>query len=120
MLLAGCELTGEALLTAIDTVSLAAGSAAALTGGITESGTSHCRSGCRESVLLYREEDVFHMRASHLRTGAFCCHSCSLGQGAHRFTACQSVSKGTVQEERQGRDFTFPILMGRKGFGTEI
>ena len=44
------------------------------------------------------------------RAGAFCCHSCCLGQGDHSCTAPQSVTKSTLQEERQGRDFLFPVL----------
>ena len=44
------------------------------------------------------------------RAGAFCCHSCCLGQGDHSCTASQSVSKSSLQEERQGRDFLFSVL----------
>ena len=49
-------------------------------------------------------------RAGQGRAGAFCCHSCCLGQGDHSYTAPQGVSKGTLQEERQGRDFPFLFL----------
>ena len=34
------------------------------------------------------------------RAGAFCCHSCCLGQGEHRYAANQNVSKNTLHEER--------------------
>jgi len=44
------------------------------------------------------------------RAGAFCCHSCCLCQGDHGCTASQSVSKSSLQEERQGRDFLFSVL----------
>ena len=44
------------------------------------------------------------------RAGAFCCHSCCLGHGDHGCTASQSVSKSSLQEERQGRDFLFSVL----------
>ena len=44
------------------------------------------------------------------RAGAFCCHSCCLGQGDHSYAAPQSVSKSTLQEERQGRVFCFLFL----------
>ena len=54
-------------------------------------------------------------RAGQGRAGAFCCHSCCLGQGDHSYAAPQNVSKDTLYEERQGRDF--PFLFLREGEG---
>ena len=54
------------------------------------------------------------------RAGAFCCHSCCLGQRDHSYTALQSLSKSTLQEERQGRDFSFISLGKGKGLEAEI
>ena len=51
------------------------------------------------------------------RAGAFCCHSCCLGQGTHSYAAPLSVSKSTLQEQRQGRDFLFTVL--KEGEGVE-
>ena len=42
------------------------------------------------------------------RAGAFCCHSCCLGQGDHSYTAHENVSKCTLQEE--SRDFPFAVF----------
>ena len=42
------------------------------------------------------------------RAGAFCCHSCCLGQGDHSYTAPQNVSKCTLQEE--STDFPFAVF----------
>ena len=54
------------------------------------------------------------------RAGAFCCHSCCLGQGDHRYAANKNVSKGTLQEEEQGMDFSFISLGKGKGWEAEI
>ena len=51
------------------------------------------------------------------RAGAFCCHSCCLGQGDHSNAAPLSVSKSTLQEQRQGRDFLFTVLKGGERVG---
>ena len=51
------------------------------------------------------------------RAGAFCCHSCCLGQGDHSYTAPQNVSKGNLQGERRSRGISF-ISLG-KGKGLE-
>ena len=51
------------------------------------------------------------------RAGAFCCHSCCLGQGDHSYAAHQNVSKSTLHEEIQGRDFPFAILREGKRMG---
>ena len=51
------------------------------------------------------------------RAGAFCCHSCCLGQGGHSYAAPQNVSKGTLYEERQGRDCRLSNLRDGKKTG---
>ena len=51
------------------------------------------------------------------RAGAFCCHSCCLGQGDHSYAAPQNVSKSTLHKEIQGRDFPFAILREGKRMG---
>ena len=51
------------------------------------------------------------------RAGAFCCHSCCLGQGGHSYAAPQNVSKDTLYEERQGRDCLFSNLRDGKKTG---
>ena len=51
------------------------------------------------------------------RAGAFCCHSCFLGQGDHSYAAPQNVSKDTLYEERQGRDCLLSNLRDGKKTG---
>ena len=51
------------------------------------------------------------------RAGAFCCHSCCLGQGDHSYAAPQNVSKDTLYEERQGRDCLLSNLRDEKKTG---
>ena len=44
------------------------------------------------------------------RAGAFCCHSCCLGQGDHSYTAPQSVSKSTCKRRDKAGIFCFLFL----------